>query len=290
MEIFELRYFLGVAQHENIHRAAERLHVSPGSLSKAISRIEGELGTKLFSREGRNIRLTAQGVLLQKHASEIVQLEESTRLAVSGHRGSIRVVIAGAEILLSKMGLFLSQRIKSKFPLSTFEFHAVSDSEAIEQVGRGEAHLAIVTTDPPSSLHSKVLEEATFQTCVGRGHKLYPLAKIKKAVPIEEVLAFPFASPNHPLLGQVGLKQSVDGWRDDKFPRKVEYRTSSLKLLEELVLGGTALAYLPDYFITGKEMEILKISGCPYACKQTIKWVARDPKQLGWLNQVSFIV
>src|SRR5258708_33483898 len=79
MEIFELRYFLGVAQTENIHRASERLRVSPGSLSKAVSRIEEELGARLFSREGRAIRLTDQGRYLKSKAIEILRLEESAR-------------------------------------------------------------------------------------------------------------------------------------------------------------------------------------------------------------------
>ena len=102
MEIFELKYFLGVARDENIHRASEKLHVSPGSLSKAISRLENELSVTLFSREGRNIRLTDHGRLFQKRASEIVQLEEAARLELAGHEGAIQVVIAGPEILLTK--------------------------------------------------------------------------------------------------------------------------------------------------------------------------------------------
>ncbi len=39
MEIFELRYFLAVAQIENVNKAAESIGVSSGSLSKAISRL-----------------------------------------------------------------------------------------------------------------------------------------------------------------------------------------------------------------------------------------------------------
>ena len=97
MEIFELRYFLAVANGENIHRASEKLHVSPGSLSKAITRLEDELSVTLFSREGRNICLTDHGKLFQKRAAEIIQLEEAARLELSGHLGAVQVVIAGPE-------------------------------------------------------------------------------------------------------------------------------------------------------------------------------------------------
>ncbi len=288
METFELRYFLGVAKHENIHRASEKLNVSTGALSKAITRLEEELLIKLFTREGRNIKLTDHGRLLQKRASEIIQLEESTKIELAGHKGSIQINIAGPEILLSKMGIALSQTIKKKYPLASFEFHATDDEAALEQVRRGEAHLAFVTADVPAhkELSSKILEEAKFQTYVGTWHPLFNAAKSKKTIPVEEVLKFAFVSPNNPLLGKVGLKQSLDGWRDDQFPRKVEYLTSSLKLLEELVVSGKAIAYLPDYFGKKLDVEMLKVSGCAYFCEQKVRLVARNPKDTGWINQI----
>ena len=250
MEIFELRYFLGVARYENIHRASEKLNISPGSLSKAITRLEDELSVKLFSREGRNIKLTDQGRLLQRRGSEIIQLEESAKLEVTGFLGSIQIVISGPEILLSNMGVSLCQSIKKKFPLAIFEFHSTDDENALEQVIRGEAHLAIVTADIPAQkkLSFKLLEEAKFQTYVGPGHALYKAAKLKKALHVDEVLKYSFVSPSNPLLGKVGIKQSLDGWRDDQFPRKVEYKTSSLKLLEELVTNSKDLGWLNQIF------------------------------------------
>lgn len=288
MEIFELRYFLGVARNENIHRASEKLGVSPASLSKAITRLEDELSIKLFHREGRHIKLTDQGRLLQRRAAEIVRLEESARIDVGGHLGSIQVVISGPEILLSKMGLSLTSTIQKKLPLARFEYVATDDETALEQVARGEAHLAIVTSDLPANreLTAKPLGEAKFQTFVGKNHPLYAAAKAKKSVPVEEVLKHSFVSPSNPLLGKVGLKQSLDGWRDDQFPRKVDFLTSSLKTLEEFVLNGQAIAYLPDYFCKQSDLEVLKVTGCPYSCAQKIKLVAKNPKDVGWLNQI----
>ncbi len=287
MEIFELRYFLGVAREENIHRASERLHVSPSSLSKAVARLEDELQVSLFSREGRNIKLTDHGKIFQKRAADIVQLEEAARLELAGHEGRIQVVVAGPEILLSEMGVSISHDLRKKYPQCTFEFHAADDSEALRQVASGEAHLALVTSDVPThlGLSSKVLAEPHFQTVVGQGHALYAMAQAKKVVPIEQVLEFSFVSPNHPLLGRVGLKQSLDGWRDDKFPRRVDYLTSSLKLLETLVVEGRAIAYLPDYFVKKMDAKVLKVSGCPYVCSQKVRLIAKNPKDRSWLNQ-----
>lgn len=287
MEIFELQYFLGVASEENIHRASEKLHVSPASLSKAIARLEDELSVKLFSREGRNIRLTDHGRLFQNRAAEIVNLADATKLELAGHKGAIHVIIAGAEVLLSEMGVMITKDLKRKFPKISFEYHAVNDDEALLQVSRGEAHLALVTSNVPDhfELSKKIISEVQFQTVVGENHPLYSLARSKKTVSIEKVLECSFVSPNHPLLGKVGLKQSFDGWRDDQFPRKVEYLTSSLKILEELVLRGQALAYLPDYYAKRLGLLTLKILGCPYSCTQKVYLVAKNPKDRSWMNQ-----
>jgi DNA-binding transcriptional LysR family regulator len=135
-------------------------------------------------------------------------------------------------------------------------------------------------------LTGKLWQQATFQTYVGQGHPLYARAKAEKTVPVEEVLRHPFVSPDSPLLGKVGARQSWDGWRDDRFPRRVEYLTSSLKIIEELVTSGRAIAYLPEYFAQTLPVSRLLISGCPYTCVQKIKLMVRRPIQAGWLNQV----
>ena len=61
---------------------------------------------------------------------------------------------------------------------------------------------------------------------------------------------------------------------------------ASLKLLEDLVSQGRAIAYLPDYLVEKLAIAPIKISGCPYHCKQTIKMITRQAKSLGWLNQL----
>lgn len=286
MEIFELRYFLEVARFENVHRASEKLRVSPGSLSKAVTRIEHEIKSSLFKRDGRNIRLTDHGRLLKLRASEILQLEESARMEIAGHQGQIQVVLAGPEVLLSKMGIDVTFELKQRHPDATFEYHSCDEQRALEEVSQGESHLAVVTGDVPFGLTSKVLIETQFVTVAGPGHPLYSLAKSKKSVPVEEVLKYPFVSPSQPILGRVGLRQSLDGWRDDKFTRKVAFLTTSLKLLETFVTSGRALAYLPDYYAQSLEVPALKVTGCPYTCTQKIRLVARRPKDQSWLNSL----
>ena len=76
MEIRTLRYFLAVAREENMTRAAETLHVTQPTLSKALKALEDELGKKLFTRHSFSIKLTDEGMLLRNRAEDLVSMAD----------------------------------------------------------------------------------------------------------------------------------------------------------------------------------------------------------------------
>ena len=76
MEIRTLRYFLAAAREENMSRAAELLHVTQPTLSKALKALEDELGKKLFTRHSFSIELTEEGVLLRNRAEDLVSMAD----------------------------------------------------------------------------------------------------------------------------------------------------------------------------------------------------------------------
>ena len=76
MEIRTLRYFLAVAREENMTRAAEMLHVTQPTLSKALKALEEELGKKLFTRHSFRISLTEEGALLRDRAEDLVTMAD----------------------------------------------------------------------------------------------------------------------------------------------------------------------------------------------------------------------
>ncbi len=286
MEMNELRYFLAVSETENVHRASENINISAGSLSKAISRLETELGVKLFNRVGRGISLTEEGHFLKKKASLILNIETETKLRIIGQETSFKAILGGAETLLSYYGVELAQKIKELYPKSCVELVALNHSSLLTKLSDGEVNLGLSTEKPNEGIDYKKISEVKFHTVVAKAHPLYKKAKNNIEVPIEELLEYDFVVSKNNILGKTTTDQSPDGWRDDKYKRKIPYITQSLKTLESLVTSGLALAYLPDYIILNSSYEILNITGCPYQCKQKVYLISRNKKELSWINQV----
>lgn len=83
MELHEIRYFLALGRTLNFTRAAELCHVSQPALTRAIQKMEDELGGLLFSRERNNTHLTELGRMLQPHLAEMMARAETAKATAS---------------------------------------------------------------------------------------------------------------------------------------------------------------------------------------------------------------
>jgi DNA-binding transcriptional LysR family regulator len=72
MEFREVRYFLALSQTLNFTKAASACHVSQPALTRAIQKIEDELGGSLFARERNNTHMTELGRMIEPYLSDIV--------------------------------------------------------------------------------------------------------------------------------------------------------------------------------------------------------------------------
>jgi hypothetical protein len=73
MELRHLRYFVRVAENENVSRAALQLHVSQPALSRQIRDLEGELGVLLLERTAKSVSLTRAGHVFLKEARAVLE-------------------------------------------------------------------------------------------------------------------------------------------------------------------------------------------------------------------------
>src|SRR5436309_13962494 len=95
MELRHLRYFIGVAEEENVSRAALKLHVSQPALSRQIRDLEDELGFLLLERSAKSVRLTEAGRAFLTEARAVLQRAEeagkTARAIATGGSGEIHV-------------------------------------------------------------------------------------------------------------------------------------------------------------------------------------------------------
>ena len=74
MELRHLRYFVAVAEAENVSRAALKLHISQPGISRQIRDLEAEIGFQLLERSAKSVRLTAAGKVFLAEAREVLLL------------------------------------------------------------------------------------------------------------------------------------------------------------------------------------------------------------------------
>jgi LysR family hydrogen peroxide-inducible transcriptional activator len=235
-----LEQFVALARTKNFTRAAEDLHLSQSALSRAIQKLEDQLGQPLFERKPREVVLTDLGELLLERAREILKLMENTfaELSDAGSRGRIRL---GA---IPTIAPYFLPGLLSSFALGHPEVSVIVQEDTTENLirrcGHGELDLAILALPVIArNLEVEPLFEEELLLVVPAGH---PLASSKTAS-IRAVEGFPFVmlSEAHCLSDNISSfcrRKSVQ-------PITVE-RTSQLATVQELVSLNHGISIVPE--------------------------------------------
>ena len=141
MELRHLRYFVAVAEEENVSRAALKLHVSQPGVSRQIRDLEEEIGFQLFERSAKSLRLTAAGKTFLDEARAVLhRVEEAVKKArsvVGSTEGEIDVGYAPSltiEILPRALRAFAG-----KYPKVRVALHDLSTEEMGVAIAGGES-------------------------------------------------------------------------------------------------------------------------------------------------------
>jgi LysR family hydrogen peroxide-inducible transcriptional activator len=147
MEVHQLRYVCAIAETGSFSRAAERCQVAQPSLSQQISKLEDELGTRLFDRLARSVRLTDAGRTFLPHARTILQETELARSEVEGRRHDARgTVIVG--VIPTIAPYYLPERLTAfmkKFPEATLRIVEETTPVLLESLSNLSVDIAILS-------------------------------------------------------------------------------------------------------------------------------------------------
>ncbi len=182
MELRHLRYFLATANHLHFRVAAEELLVSQPTLSEQIKDLEKELGTDLFERTGRRVRLTQSGELFQAYARRALAVIEEGQSVLHEFdellRGRLRVGV------VQTVGTYLIPQViakfSSSFPLVSVRVENLSADEIESGLMDGTLDLG-VTFVPDSSTQFNVepIGEEQFVLVVSKSHRFASRKRIR---------------------------------------------------------------------------------------------------------------
>lgn len=230
MEIRTLRYFLAVAREENMTRAAEMLHVTQPTLSKALRALEDELGKKLFNRHSFSIALTEEGMLLRDRAEDLVGMADKIEkefLSLDSVTGG-ELFLGLAESYQIRYIAREIQKLKSIYPGLNYHITSGDTEQVTEKLDKGLLDFAVLCDTPDARKYESLLfpEADVWGVVMMRDA---PLAK-KEAVEIDDLIGIPlFAS-------EQGWKNDIGRWCGER--------------INELHLEGSfRLAYNASVFV-----------------------------------------
>ena len=229
MEIRTLRYFLAVAREENMTRAADTLHVTQPTLSKALKALEEELGKKLFTRHSFSIKLTDEGILLRNRAEDLVSMADRIE------REFITLDdITGGDLYFglaeSYQIRYLAREIhtfKQTFPNLRYHITSGDTEQVIEKLDKGLLDFIVLAESPDADKYeSLIFPESEIWGLVMPEDD--PLAK-KKVIRVDDLIGLP-------------LFCSEQSWKND-IPRWAGAKMDQLHLE-----GSFRLAYNGSMF------------------------------------------
>ena len=142
MEIKQLQYFVTAADHRSLNQAARELYTTQPNVSRVIASLEKELGTSLFERGSRGIRLTAQGELAYGHAMNMIKHSNILQGMLSKHSGRKFSISGYQSSLLTKLLTKLYQ--DSGNPDLKFEYREGTVEKITDDVSGYVSELGIV--------------------------------------------------------------------------------------------------------------------------------------------------
>lgn len=184
MDESDLRCFLILCETENTRDAAALLRVNQSNVSRALARLESDLGTQLFTRHGRRLVLNRAGAAFRDDAAQIVERYDAGRRHVRQLTGRAAPVRLG---FLQSMARWAVPTLIGSFravaPDSGFELRQGFARDLFGWIAEDALDVAIVTppVQPMAGLGWTLLVEQQLFVAVPRGHRLATAPAVESA-------------------------------------------------------------------------------------------------------------
>jgi DNA-binding transcriptional LysR family regulator len=243
MELHQVRYYVALSKALNFTRAAEACNVTQPALTRAIQRLEDELGGPLFHRERNLTQPTELGRLMQPLLEQTLAAAEAAKVQATRFRRS--------EVASLKLGLppTISARVISaslkeltrRIPTLELELKMAGEAELAEALLRSEVDVALLdqARELPDRLNTWPLFTESYRLAFAGNHRFAALDVISLA-----------ALDGETLLGRRGcaatarLRELCAADGVNLHPRHV---SDSEEQIQYLAAAGLGIALVPQH-------------------------------------------
>ena len=195
MEFLQLEYFKAVAEEGKLTSAAKKLFISAPALSASISRLEGELGVRLFDRTGKSILLNNQGRIFLNAVNHVfstlrIAKAEMTK-NVAEEEGHLTIAATSTNIWLDLICAFTLEYPNVNISHSSVFLSSLQNGEMPSNVNFLLAAEGDVEND--REMESTVLFSDRLALMVHRSNRLAALENT--GIDLNEILSEPLFAP-----------------------------------------------------------------------------------------------
>ncbi|HEY9180407.1 MAG TPA: LysR family transcriptional regulator [Candidatus Baltobacteraceae bacterium] len=242
MELQQLEYFRVVARTQHVTQAAEELGITQPALSRAMGRLERDLGVALFDHRGRSVKLNRYGQALLRHVERAMGALDEGRRELSDLADRDAGVIAfgfahalGTRVVPDLIASFRLQHPRARFQLLQNASHII-----LEELEAGDVDLALVSPVPPTSDRIESLQLASEELflVVPQEHRFAKRATVKLAELRDDTFVC--------LREGYGLRTLTDHFcAQAGFTPKIAFEGEEIATLRGLVAVGLGVAIIP---------------------------------------------
>lgn len=242
MEMHQIRYFLAVSETLNFTRAAEQCNVAQPSLTRAVQKLEHELGGPLFSRERSRTHMTELGQRIKPYLEQLYAAAEGAKAEAESFKTMDKARLAmGVMCTIAPARLIgLIETLNSRFPNLDFKLTEESGSALVEHLLEGAFDVALAGMPGyPDRLHAEPLYRERYVVAFPPGHRFEAVT----AVPVNDLAGEDYLlRQNCEYLDH--FQQCAGAWSCDV---NVRYESEREDWIQAMVLAGLGCALMPEH-------------------------------------------
>lgn len=254
IELRHFVYFLTVAEELHFRRAAEKLFIAQPGLSKQIKQMEDSLGTPLFVRDKKKVKLTSAGHYLKKEVEILLGhlklMKKQVTLIGAGQMGEVRIGFLGSAMQQVIPNLLLL--LQKQYPEIHASLDELSNRAQIDSVLKDKLDIGFVRLGSvPSSLELRPVFEDTFSLVVPKNMDL-GFHNFSGMQGVREEPFILFSKEYSPQYYETVLSICQDAG----FLPKVSHKSVHAHTIFRLVENGLGIAIVPTALQHGFNMEV----------------------------------